>query len=113
MVFSTQQILALKNTESALMGVVQRHVQPGLRWNRPPHLPPATSPSCEPQEQGSCRGNTPLLTSSQLGQHTRLWQSLLQLSSTYPISATESDPKGMCGNEQKGGERGGTASKQL
>lgn len=38
-----------------------------------------------------------------------LWQS----SSSYPISAPESDPKVMCGDEQKGGKQGGTAAKQL
>lgn len=38
-----------------------------------------------------------------------LWQS----SSSYPISAPESDPKVMYGNEQTGEKQGGTATKQL
>lgn len=108
MLFSTQQVLALNNTQSALMGVVQGNVQPGWSWENTPHTClPTASPSCEPQEQGSCRGNMPLLTSSQLGNTPgfgNLCCSSLALTPSLRLRVT---PRG-CGNEQKGGEWGGT-----
>lgn len=52
-----------------------------------------------------------------LGQCTSFCQAsaagLLQLSSSCPVLALESDPRVMCGNEEKGGEHRGTATKQL
>lgn len=100
--------------KNSLLQWGERNKQPSLSWERPPYLPAysLSTPRGEPQERGSCSGNWLLLTFvSAEAVHWPFPHLCGNPPALNPISAPESDPKVMCGKEQKREKQGGTATK--